>query len=315
MNLTVEKVDAVDRPANGREFLIVKRAEEDDEVIDKRTLEDVVDNKDARQEMSKLIRAFYESINETMRDSDLSDTEKADQIQTSCDQLTSRLNDIAPDLAKRLDIEKMQEEVIKSYTGGENNMENLEELLKGIEDEDTREAIEKRFEALETKVEELEKGAEENDDEGDNIDKSELPESVRKRIDEMEERAERAEKIAKKEREARREVEFKKRAKNYNRVGSVEKIQKTLMKLDKSEDEDVLKDVEELLKSAQSRLEDSDLFVEKGDSGSDTTDADSKLEKKAEEIQKNNPDLSESQAFTEALEQNPDLYREYRESK
>lgn len=192
-----------------------------------------------------------------------------------------------------------------SNKGGVNDM-TLEELLAKIEDEEIRKE-------LAAQIEELQKEPEGVDgvDEGEDVNKIDIPEAVQKRLDEMEKRAEEAQKLAEEEREKRLEVEFSKRARQYDAVAEVDKIKSVLQK-SAGMDNDLCEDLEEILASAQERLEKSELFEQSGDSGQDVTDSESVLEKKAEEIRSQNPDLTEAQAVRKAVEENQSLYLDYR---
>ena len=69
-------------------------------------------------------------------------------------------------------------------------------------------------------------------------------------------------------------------------------------------------DVYEILKSAAKVLEESNLFEEIGKSNAGTTDAWSKIEKKAEEIAKRDG-ITIEKAISVVINENPELYKEY----
>ncbi len=69
-------------------------------------------------------------------------------------------------------------------------------------------------------------------------------------------------------------------------------------------------DVYEILKSVAKVLEESNLFEEIGKSNAGTTDAWSKIEKKAEEIAKRDG-ITMEKAISVVINENPELYREY----
>lgn len=194
--------------------------------------------------------------------------------------------------------------IIEEPDKGGENMDELKDLLAKIDDEELRAKIEEEIEKLES--------AEEGDEEGkeDVIDKSELPEELRKRFDDMEAAVKEAQDLAKREREKRLEVEFNKKAKEYSNVGEVEKIASILMKVSES-DEELASDIEEILKSAEERLTNSELFLEKGDGGNDATNAEEVIEKKTKELMKADTGLTYAKAQRQVLRENPDLYTEY----
>lgn len=301
IDMKIEEVSAVDKAATRKKFLLIKK--EGDDTFSKRTLEDVLDNNEAVNTMWKTVDAFYIAINDTMQDSMLSETEKASQIQASAEQLSSKLNDIAPDLAKKLDVEKIVENVKKrlSDEGGETNM-NLEEILEKIEDEEVKKAVK-------TLVDNLKEEKDINKKDDDVINKAELPEELRKQFKELEDKVAMAEEIAKAEREKRLEIEFNKKAQNYSTVGDVDKIASILKRV--ADDDELQSDVEEVLKSAQERLESGDLFKSLGDDGKNVTDAEEAIEKKTRELMKNDTSLTFAKAQAKVLQENPDLYKEY----
>ena len=69
-------------------------------------------------------------------------------------------------------------------------------------------------------------------------------------------------------------------------------------------------DVYEILKSVAKVLEESDIFEEIGKSNAGTTDAWSRIEKKAEEIAKRDG-ITLEKAISVVINENPELYREY----
>lgn len=204
--------------------------------------------------------------------------------------------------------------------GGETVM-TYEELMEKIEDEEIQKAVdaivedkESTIEDLEKRLEDLEDKIEDKDDEEEDINKSELPEEVREKLEKMEKEINTANEKVEKERQKRFKVEFTKKAQNFDKVAEVDKTAGILMKAKESFDEDTYNDLETVLKSAQERLETADIDVPSGEeTGGDANDPLAKLEEKAEEIAKGK-DLSKEQAFTKALEMYPELYREYLES-
>jgi len=307
IKMEIEEISSVDRPATGKKFVLIKRDAEGD--IEKRTLEDVLDNEEARKEVWKSVEAFYEAVRFTMYDDSLDAEQKAEEISASTDQLASRMNEIAPDLAKRLDIETMEKQALERLSNkGGGNM-TIEELLAKVEDEDIRKSIKTEFEELEKRVEDLEKESIEEGEES-SLDKAEMPEELRKRFEDMEKKAAKAEELAKKEREKRLTVEFNKKAKEYDKVGEVDKIASILRKASELGDE-VSSDLQEILSSAQERLSNADLFKESGDGGENVSDAESRLDKETKKLMEKDPDLTYAKAQKEVLEKNADLYVDY----
>lgn len=307
IKLKVDEVSSVDNPATGKKFLVIKN-EDSDEGVTKRTMNDVLDNQEARSEMWKAVDAFYTAVNDTLRDDTLSESETAEQITASTEQLTSKLNEIAPDLAKNLDVDEMVKNVKgKVSKKGGGNMPELKDLLSQIEDEEVRKGIQSQVDALEEKVETLEEASGEEEE---TVNKSEMPEELRKRFEDMEKKAKEAEDIAKAERAKRLDVEFTKRAQEYSHVADTDKVKEILMKSSEI-GEEFNSTLEEVLKSAQERLSKNDLFGESGDTGQSTTDAEATIEKKTQEVLEKNSDMTYAQAQREVIKKHADLYADY----
>lgn len=69
--------------------------------------------------------------------------------------------------------------------------------------------------------------------------------------------------------------------------------------------------VEQLLKASAAQAQAGGLFQTLGSTVSDVADPEAVLKAKAAEIKKANPKLSHEQAYTQALDENPDLYNAY----
>lgn len=207
--------------------------------------------------------------------------------------------------------------IIKHAKGGEQNM-TIEEILEKIEDEELKKGLSdvlddkiSKIKNLEEKVEELEKaeGEEEGEEEGE-IEKVDLPEEVAKSIEALEKRVEVAESMAKKEHSKRMEIEFTKRAEDFKKVAEVDKIVSILMKANEVGD-DFYNDLEDVLKTAQARIEEGNIEKINGkDGGGDATDPLAKIEELADAIVEKG-DMTREKAIVKVLEEHPELYREY----
>lgn len=169
-------------------------------------------------------------------------------------------------------------DITKSDEGGDVKMPehtaNLDELLNGV-DEKIREAVkaalakrDEELEALRKRVDELSKKGE---DKSDDINKADLPEPVRKRLEDLEKRAKEAEEIAKAEREARIKAEIRKRAENYANVAKADDIADVIYKA-QSVSAEFAEKLEAILKAANERIEKGALFKELGTSASASDD-------------------------------------------
>lgn len=306
VELDVDEISSVDRPANKRRFLMIKRDDDLDKLdnsklMDLRTF--IEENEVAKEEAESVISAFYQSVNKIISDADAEARDKLQMIQRSAGQLVNFLR-----------------EATTSFKNSDTNNggDSMEDLLKSIEDEELREQLESKFENLQSQVDELKNSEPEGDegDEGDDteVNKAELPEEVRIQMEKMQEELTDAKKMAKEERQARRKAELTKRAESLKSVGEVDDIVEVLLALDES-DSEVFEKVETLLESAAGRLEEADLFKEKGDSGSDITSAGDELNKKAEKLMEGDADMTFEKAFAKAAKRNPALYRDYKEAR
>ena len=172
----------------------------------------------------------------------------------------------------------------------------LEEVLKALPD-DQRAVVE---EALQKQ-----------DSPTDDVNKADLPEPLRKRFEEMEKRAEEAERLAKAEREAREWEGFQKRAESLPHVGERDKVAE-ILKAAYGVSKENGEALEATLKAANEQIEKGRLFDEMGRDGNrGQSDAMTAVNKRAEEIRKADPALTEAQAFDKALQENPAAYAEY----
>ena len=209
----------------------------------------------------------------------------------------------------------------------------LEDLLKGIEDEELRTKVkdeiewrdtvnkeqEEKLEKLEAQVKEqneqiekLQKDAEGSDDDATMDGHVEVPEEVQKQMDEMREKIEKAQEAAETERKARLKMEFQKKAEEYENVAKTDDVSELLLKAHDIDDEFAEK-LEEVLKTANERIANGELFKQKG-SDSKTDDgqgAVEKVESMIKEMRKEESDLTKEQAFARILREHPELYAEY----
>lgn len=127
------------------------------------------------------------------------------------------------------------------------------------------------------------------------------------------EQREEATAIAKAERERRETAEFIAKAEELEHIplaaGEFGPVLKEISELVPAE---TFEKLETVLKGANAALEQSDLFRELGAGGTGGSDAETRIEKAAEQLRESDPDLTKEQAIAKALEQNPDLYVAYR---
>jgi len=198
--------------------------------------------------------------------------------------------------------------------GGE---ELSEDVVKNLPDE-----IKQELQELDNEVKKLvklEKGkVEKGDKEGAEGTEGEKPilkgltPEQREYFEKMMKRVEEAEKLAKQERDARIEREFIEKASKFKYLPiNPQEFGKVMKSLYETNSEQY-KEVEKVLQAADKQLEKSKMFDEIGLNQEGDSEASTALHKKAEEIMKSDSKLTREQAFLKAVEQNPELYEQYK---
>ena len=176
-----------------------------------------------------------------------------------------------------------------------------EEIAKELSD--TKKALEESKAELEKFKEEVKKSKEPTQEENFEEVLKNLDPAVQKVFKSLQAQKEAAEQIAKQLQEQKEEEEAIAKARAL-KVLPVE--EEKLVQVVKG----VSDDVYEILKSVAKVLEESDIFEEIGKSNAGTTDAWSRIEKKAEEIAKRDG-ITLEKAISVVINENPELYREY----
>lgn len=140
----------------------------------------------------------------------------------------------------------------------------------------------------------------------DEIDKSELPEAVRKQLEDVEKRAKEAEEAIAKMQEEQEIRESVVKAAAYPHVAPAAELGPVLRTIAKA-DSDTHAKVTQWMAAANAKIAEGNLYSEIGKSGG-TADVDARVESAAKEVQKADPSLSYEQAVTKALEMNPSLF-------
>ena len=193
--------------------------------------------------------------------------------------------------------EVIQEEIAKAKT------EVPEEVAKELSD--TKEELATTKTELEKVKEEVNKSKEPAEEENfEEVIKS-LDPAVQKVFKSLQTQKEAAEQVAKQLSEQKEEEEAIKKAKTLKALPVEEDKLVQVVK-------GVSDDVYEILKSAAKVLEESEIFEEvgKGKGGTGSTDAWSKIEKKADEIAKRDG-ITVEKAIGVVINENPELYKEY----
>ena len=193
--------------------------------------------------------------------------------------------------------EVIQEEIAKAKA------EVPEEIAKELSD--TREKLDITETELTKMKEEVKKSKEPAQEENFEEVLKNLDPAVQKVFKSLQSQKEAAEQVAKQLNEQKEEEEAIKKAKTLKALPVEEDKLVQVVK-------GVSDDVYEILKSAAKVLEESEIFEEvgKGKSGAGSTDAWSKIEKKADEIAKRDS-ITKEKAIGVVINENPELYKEY----
>lgn len=134
-------------------------------------------------------------------------------------------------------------------------------------------------------------------------------------------KADEAIEIAKSERETRETREYIAKAETLDKVAQdpaeFGPVLKSIANAERDGHvpEGTFEKLETVLKSANEAIEKGDLFSELGRvGGTGATDADAKIDAAAAELRKSDPKLTKEQAIAKALEDNPELYVDYRKA-
>jgi len=191
------------------------------------------------------------------------------------------------------------------------------EVLKGLP-EDIRKELEElqkkanRAEELEKKVKELEKSKEGAEGFKEEDIYKGLPDAVREQVKKWEERVRKAEEIAKAEREARIKKEFIAKAAEFKGLNVQPEEFGPVLKAISENCPEQFEKLEAVLKAADQAIATGEIFKEYGSNGSEAGSAWSKITKAAEELCKKDSSLSKEQAINKVMEEQPELYEEYK---
>lgn len=104
-------------------------------------------------------------------------------------------------------------------------------------------------------------------------------------------------------------------ASDYSLVDGAEPLGAFLHKASTQMDAETFEQLQKLLGAVQEKISKGDIFSEAGSQVPGSIGADSalgKLNAISKDLQTKNPDMSDAQAFTKAMDQNPELYQEYK---
>lgn len=313
----------MDKGANPQAYVVLfKRDEKKPGLIQRvkslfgkaQTFNEVREAQEARSEWRELVDAFRASVKSIIRENPDNATELMMQSAT---EFVEAVKPLIPQLEgtdvhlrangtltaveaaiEKGDIAKMADAIQEPDEGKEVEKHmTLEEILKGLPEEQ-RKVIQDELDKLTEKEDPIEQ-------------KIDLPEDVRKRIEEAEKRNTELEKRLNEQIEKAEIAEFIAKAETYKNLPNTnpEEFGPVLRNLSKVEGYDKL---ETVLVAANKALGESELFKAKGEDGGIENGALAKLQAKADELRKSDPKLTREQAFAKAVEDNPDLYAEYK---
>ncbi len=193
----------------------------------------------------------------------------------------------------------------------------LEDIMKKLDEKEQKvvTGLTKKIDELSEKVETLEKANEVKESpeskEDEIIEKAD--DKVKDYIQKQKEETIRVNKELNDLKEEITKGKFIDKVKKYENLSmDVEKMGIALMKIE-GFDKDIAKMIEETLEKSDKLVAESGVFKEQGSSQSDTSDgtAIDSIEKAQIEVKKANPELTNEQAFVEAMRKNPELYKQY----
>lgn len=140
----------------------------------------------------------------------------------------------------------------------------------------------------------------------------ELPESVRKEIDDIRKEKDELANALKAERDQRVLKEFQTKASNFSHLNiNNEELGQIMKNMSENLAPDDYEKIEQVLKAANEGIRESNLFKEMGSNYSTSGSAYQKLEGIAKGMVESGKASSIPEAINKALEENPNLYNEY----
>jgi cell division protein FtsB len=271
----------------------------------------------------RLYDAFMTSLRSIVADKAI-DNKKA-AIRESAEQFKAALTELAPQIVEKALSGGVPDDPDAPATAAaflQETIMNLEELTKSLEAAEAKlTELEKRATDAEAEVKKLKDDNAAKDAEiaklktpaptEEDLVKA-LPESVRKMVQDSQKQAADALAEVEKMKTQAETTEAIAKARTYG-IGDAAVLGPIMLRIakGKSTAEDATA-IEAVLKAAAAQAKVSPLFKSQGNGGDENGgDPEALLKAKAEEIRKANPKLSFAQAYTQATEENPDLYRDY----
>lgn len=326
INLDVQEVSSVDRPANKRKFLVIKRADADTEPddVEKKamTVQQVLDHDEALEHACEdkwqIIEAFQRSMRSILASED-SEAEQERLAVQSVREFLSLMRPIVEVLGETEEVmmaDKTQDKTVEkeaSDAAVDARVAELETQNQALQAQLDEVATEKAD--LTKRLEELEAAIAKKDEDPEDIWKGVHP-AVRAEVEALKKKAEDAEAVAKRERDAREQQECIKKASGYTNLPINADDDWTLFKAIRELPEAMQDRIDQIFKAMNEQLADNALLKTRGvDPNADELD-DSAVAKAAhlanQMIEKSgNGSLSFDQALGRVFSQNPGLYAQY----
>jgi hypothetical protein len=311
-NLKINEVSGVDKAANGRKFLVVKKDTGTDQV-------DPIVN--ATESLRDKLFSVVKSLFTSDEDPAINNAEVALSELMSSDVLKAGRKISGPRLDALKQVHQNLSDIInEASSGSEGNTDDPDDVSNSDpNNNDNNNGDEESM----TKGEHV-KGCQ--FDKCLSADKEpaapvtkvaiiELPEEVKKQLIELEDfkkRAEASDKIAKAERDARLNQEYIAKAASYTGLPVDAADFGLVLKSFAESDPEGFAKLDGILKASSEAVQKGDLFKEVGrGGGAGETNVTKQIEAAAGEIRKSDSGLTKEQAFAKALKDNPTLYKEY----
>lgn len=275
-DIQLEEVSLVDKGANPGAHIVLMKAE---------SFDGAMSDIEADRKIYSMMDAFHNSFYSICEDKEI--TNKAAAIRDT----VAQFHRAVAELAKEMDMSTDNADILKKYE------ELTEQFAKMQSDLEAKDA---EIETLKSEVE----AAKADTDDTDDINKADLPEAVQKKLEE-------ADAVQKAMQSRIEKMEDEKLESEWIGKCSTEETGKLMHKVAKL-DAEVAEEVYAVVKAAQAAAEEAGLLKELGDSGNENENTVlEKVNKLADEIVKSEK-CTHAVAVTKVLQQNPELYGEYR---
>jgi hypothetical protein len=279
VNMSIREVSLVDKAANGKKFLLVKRAEPDG-------------GKGGEQVNKSMLERIIEFAKGLMTEDDNADSVEFETFVKSADDIIKAGKKISKD---RLVALKDMHQKLGDLLAGAGDEEDKGDGDKVAKNEEHVKGC--KCDACMAKDDPVEKNAG-------------VPEEIQKRMDTLEKRNQDLENQIKKQNDEIKTKEFIAKAAGYSNLGiKADEFGPVLKAMAETDPENFSK-VEAVLQAADEQISKGALFAESGTDGVGETEITKRVEAKAKEIQKRD-NCTIEKARTIVYKENPGMYAEY----